>query len=59
MKSLYGELGFTVNNIELNIDNQGAIFNAQNNVVETKTKHINIKYHYVRENVKDQTVHLL
>ena len=59
MKSLYGELGFTVNNIELNIDNQGALFNAQNNVVETKTKHINIKYHYVRENVKDQTVHLL
>jgi hypothetical protein len=59
IKSLYGELGFTVNNIELNIDNQGAIFNAQNNVVETRTKHINIKYHYIRENVHDQTVHLL
>ena len=58
IKSLYNELGFVVGGIELNIDNQGAMFIAQNKVVETRTKHINIRYHYARENVEDGTVEL-
>ena len=42
----------------MNIDNQGAMFIAQNKVVETRTKHINIRYHYARENVEDGSVEL-
>ena len=59
IRTLYDELDFPKENINLFIDNQGAIFTIQNDVVETRTKHINIKFHYVRENYKAGTVDLL
>ena len=39
-------------------DNQSAICIAQNPQYHSKTKHIDIKYHYVREKVSDSTVEL-
>ena len=30
-------------------DNQGAIFNALNPIVEHRTKHVDLRYHYIRE----------
>jgi hypothetical protein len=59
MQSLYNELGFKVHGIELNIDNQGAIFLAQNQMQEHRSKHIDIRYHYVRECVEDGRVKLV
>jgi hypothetical protein len=52
IQSLYKELGFNVHGMELNIDNQGAIFTAQNNNVDRKMKHIDIQYHFCREHVE-------
>ena len=37
-------------------DNQGAIGIVKNPVAHSKTKHINIRYHYTREAVRDGTV---
>ena len=37
IQSLYSELGFKVHGIELNIDNQGAIFLAQNQMTEHRS----------------------
>ena len=47
--SLLGELKLPVKSIPLCGDNQGAIFTAANAVTEKRTKHIDIRYHYIRE----------
>ena len=39
-------------------DNQGAIAIARNPIVQTRTKHIDIKYHYVHEAVQDGVISL-
>ena len=39
-------------------DNQGAICIAKNPVVQARTKHIDIRHHYIREAVSDGTVSL-
>lgn len=39
-------------------DNQSAICIAQNPQYHTKTKHIDIKYHFIREKVLDNTIEL-
>src|SRR6266704_2579533 len=59
IQSLYSELGFKVHGIELNIDNQGAIFLAQNQMTESQSKHIDIRYHFVRQHVEDGKVKLV
>ena len=39
-------------------DNQSAISTAQNTQYHSKTKHIDIKYHFVREKLSDRTTEL-
>ena len=39
-------------------DNQGAIAISKNPVTHARTKHIDIKFHYVREAVKEGTISL-
>ena len=43
---------------ELKEDNQGAIAIAKNPVTHNRTKHIDIRYHFVRENVHDNVVNM-
>jgi hypothetical protein len=49
MHTLLGELGFHLEPIPICGDNQGSIFIASNPVTEKRSKHIDIRYHYVRE----------
>jgi hypothetical protein len=49
MHSLFYELGMPIDTIPLCGDNQGAIFIASNPVQERQTKHIDIRYHYIRQ----------
>jgi hypothetical protein len=39
-------------------DNQSAICIAKNSVFHGRTKHIGIKYHYIREKVNDKSIEL-
>ena len=39
-------------------DNQGSIFNASNPTQESRMKHIDIKYHFVREAVENGHIEL-
>ena len=39
-------------------DNQGAISVANNPIIHARTKHIDIRYHFVREKVEDGTIQL-
>jgi hypothetical protein len=50
--SLLSEMRLHIRSIPLCGDNQGAIFIASNAVQEKRTKHIDIRYHYIREVVE-------
>ena len=43
----------------INVDNQGAIALAKNPVHHNRSKHIDIKYHFIRENVVNNNVSLI
>ena len=49
MHTLLGELGYHLRPIPICGDNQGSIFVASNPVTEKRSKHINIRYHYICE----------
>lgn len=49
LKSLLHELGFDQRPVELNVDNQSAIKLAKNPEFHKRTKHIDIKFHFVRD----------
>ena len=56
IESLFEEIGFNISNFALCEDNQGAIFLAMNPAVESRSKHIAIKYHHIRECVIEKRV---
>ena len=58
IKALLAELSIDMGPIPLCGDNQGSIFMASNPVQERRIKHINIRFHYVREVVQQQKVEL-
>ena len=40
-------------------DNEGAIFLAKNQQIGMRTKHIDVRYHFVRDLVKDDYLELI
>ena len=58
IKTLIKELGIKIRSIPIYGDNQGSIFIASNTVQESRTKHINICYYYIRELVVAKEVEL-
>ena len=47
IQSLLGELGFNIPTVPICGDNEGSIFIGSNPVQERRSKHIDIRYHYV------------
>ncbi len=59
LRSFQQELGFAVNKpTPLCGDNQGSIFLAVNPAHDRRTKHIDVKYHYIREFVENKQAFL-
>lgn len=60
IKRLLEDLGFPLGNAQFPIlnDNRGCIALARNPVFHERTKHIDIKHHFLREKVIDNTVSL-
>ena len=58
MHTLLGELGYHLKPVPICGDNQGAIFIASNPVTEKRSKHIDIRYHYIREVVERKLTEL-
>ena len=54
MHTLLGELGYNLNPVPICGDNQGSIFIASNPVTEKRSKHIDIRYHYIRQVVEQK-----
>lgn len=59
IKSLLRELGIPMKAFPIYGDNQGSIFISSNPVQERRTKHIDIRYHYVRELVESKEIEIL
>jgi len=51
-KILFGELRKPMPYVPIYGDSHGAIFNAQNPVTQKGIKHIEIRYHYIREQIE-------
>ena len=56
LKDLLGDLGVIQENIAVFCDNQSAIFLVKNQTYHAQTKHIDVKYHYVREIIESGVV---
>ena len=56
--SLFEELGVQLMPIPLCSDNQGSIFLASNPVQEKRIKHIDLRYHYIREVIRSKKIKL-
>lgn len=57
--NLLSEVGYKkVTPVPIHGDNQGSIFNGQNPVTEGRTKHIDIRYHAIREYVEENKVEI-
>ncbi|KAE8684439.1 GDSL esterase/lipase [Hibiscus syriacus] len=49
LQGLLGELGMEQKHIKVHCDSQSAIHLAKNHVYHARTKHIDVRYHFVRE----------
>ena len=56
MHTLLGELGYALRPRPICGDNQGSIFITSNPVTEKRSKHIDIRYHFIRETVERKLV---
>jgi len=60
IRTFIGEFrqGFSSDPIPINCDNQSAIALAKDNKFHARTKHIDIRYHFIREAVEDRKIEL-
>ena len=56
LRRLCLELGFEQGDIEVRCDNQGAIYLAKNPAFHSRTKHIDVQCHFIREKVQKKEV---
>jgi len=58
LRNFLNELGIKLNCITINIDNKAAIYNSKNETINPKSRHIDLKYHKVRELIKENKIEL-
>jgi hypothetical protein len=58
MRSQLSDYGFVFNNIPMYCDNKSAIALCCNNFQHSRTKHIDIRHHFIREQVENGIVEL-
>jgi len=58
LRSLFNEIGIPIQSLPLCGDNQGSIFLASNPIQERRTKHIDIRFHHIREKIENGNVEL-
>ncbi|KAI3791043.1 hypothetical protein L2E82_04591 [Cichorium intybus] len=58
LKNFLSELGMQQEDCVLHCDNQSAVHLAKNPVFHSRTKHIQMRYHFIRELINDGTLNL-
>ena len=56
IRSIFSEIGYSFSPIPICGDNDGSLFMASNPVTESRSKHIDIRYHYIREVIEQGLV---
>ncbi|GJX64372.1 copia LTR rider [Tanacetum coccineum] len=56
LKGLLIELGVNLRSVVVNCDNQSAIHLSRNAIFHERTKHINVRYHFIREIVESKEI---
>ncbi|KAL7284806.1 hypothetical protein ACG7TL_002116 [Trametes sanguinea] len=56
IRNLMGEIGYKLGPIPIAGDNQGSLFMGSNPVTESRSKHIDIKYHAIREYIENKLI---
>ena len=51
-------MGFQQKQVTVMVDNQGTIDFAKNTQFSQRTKHIDIKYHFIRDHIENRTIKL-
>ena len=59
LQRLCSSMGLVQQAIRIDCDSQSAIFLARNPTYHSKTKHIDVQYHFVRDMVEDKRVLLV
>ncbi|GJY02591.1 retrovirus-related pol polyprotein from transposon TNT 1-94 [Tanacetum coccineum] len=59
LRGLLEKLNVEVNIMAVNCDNQGAIHLSRNHVFHERTKHLNVRYHFIKEVLEAKTVEVL
>ena len=59
LQNIFSELGLPAKPTQICADNEGGIFIASNPVQERRTKHIDVRYHYVRDLIEQKRVELV
>jgi hypothetical protein len=57
--SLFDECGYNLAPLTLCGDNQGSIFLASNPAQSQRTKHIDVRYHFIRDCVEEKKIKML
>ena len=57
-KNIFSELGIKVDSLLFNVDNQATIHNCKNETINPKSKHIDLRYHKIKELVKSKIIDL-
>ncbi|GKF81796.1 hypothetical protein Tco_0240398, partial [Tanacetum coccineum] len=58
MRSQLTDYGFELNNFPLYCDNKSAIALCCNNVQHSRSNHINVRYHFIKEQVENGVIEL-
>jgi hypothetical protein len=56
IQNIFTELGLQVRPTQICADNEGGIFIASNPVQERRTKHIDVRFHYVRDLIEQKRI---
>lgn len=59
LRGLMMEFGYDQKTVEIHCDSQSAIALSKNNVHHERTKHIDVKYHYIRDVISDGVVEVV
>ena len=57
--NILNEFNYKINTMNINIDNKATIFISNNAMVNQRTKHIDKRFHYVRELIKNKKIKLI